>query len=794
MNSKVLEGLSHESSFSPTPKKRKSNFQEAKSDFIERSFNDRVLKKRRSQLSKKNSKKMNNIFIKKYDSRHSHNFPKQVECSSHSGASSKSLRQDRCLEHNKELDMVCEEAGCSMAVCSSCILFGSHKNHQYSQIEHFLENVSNVKENLKGVQCEVKRNKKSLILSYRSENLIAKIKNKRKSIERGLNNYCEKIIKRIQKKKDEMFSELKYCFKGLKSKLGKYCEDSVDLINANSDWEDTLSGLFLELESDSQSVSNSFRFLNKIKEKKLFLHGQKILDNFSEMQTHLNQKVSHCLESFSISYEDLGQHFFRMHRSEVDFSEDLKQKFQVVESLSPREGEKGHSVQMQNLKFHEMNVNSGPLDEECFLEDNLDPLSTNLMSSLNLLNEKVKNNEFDFSNQDKTSLKQDPKQVQPFDHRYPLRERPPNVNFRGSKTEVNSMFREQAFQKQNLLSSANMDSDIIKRHSRNKTSKSNKVFKAKSYHKKSQGSVITADILTLNQEPKPKARRRGSRMSNNIDILYTSNHNNMPFGLGNLDYDQMHKPQPDMSGIQSSRLLMNTKFNEQQGVATSRDNFFLGKSKINMYNGFHPGNMSMRQNHIIYDRTQKGLKHAKNNSHNISDLKGFDIYQTDKSEWQVTAVHKVRSPPRKKKMIRKSHKSKKKIHPKSFLVPVIKELRQNTLTKLNLAGQALLDKDVKSLIPSIVKATKLRKIILKENNLTDKSVDQICQAIRNLQVEVLDFSYNRISPACFTYIRKLHGFNTCLKHVYIKKNDIPTSIKAKKVAEFKKMGITLDPK
>lgn len=127
-------------------------------------------------------------------------------------------------------------------------------------------------------------------------------------------------------------------------------------------------------------------------------------------------------------------------------------------------------------------------------------------------------------------------------------------------------------------------------------------------------------------------------------------------------------------------------------------------------------------------------------------------------------------------------------------MPVIKDLRQNKLTKLNLASQSLLDKDLKSLIPSIMKATKLRKIILKQNNLTDKSVDQICQAIRNLQVEVLDFSFNRISPACFTYIRKLRTLNASLKYLYIKNNDIPASIKAKKVVEFKKMGIVLDPK
>jgi hypothetical protein len=117
-----------------------------------------------------------------------------------------------------------------------------------------------------------------------------------------------------------------------------------------------------------------------------------------------------------------------------------------------------------------------------------------------------------------------------------------------------------------------------------------------------------------------------------MDILYTSNHNNIPFGLGNMDFDKVHTQHQDLSGIQSSRLLMNTKFAENQRITTSRDNFFLGKSKITMYNNYHkPNNMSMRQNHIVYDRNQNLMNHSKNNSHNISELQCFDMFKNEKS-------------------------------------------------------------------------------------------------------------------------------------------------------------------
>ena len=137
------------------------------------------------------------------------------------------------------------------------------------------------------------------------------------------------------------------------------------------------------------------------------------------------------------------------------------------------------------------------------------------------------------------------------------------------------------------------------------------------------------------QLPKPKPRRRLSNISvnKNLDILYTSNHNNIPFGLGNGGFDQIHSQHNnDLGGIQSSRLLLSTKFNEKSQIIPSRDNFFLGKGNASVYNNYHqPGNMSMRQNHIM--RSQLRRNNSKNNSHNISELKSFDMYNGDKSKF-----------------------------------------------------------------------------------------------------------------------------------------------------------------
>ena len=99
-----------------------------------------------------------------------------------------------------------------------------------------------------------------------------------------------------------------------------------------------------------------------------------------------------------------------------------------------------------------------------------------------------------------------------------------------------------------------------------------------------------------------------------------------------MDFEKAHTQHQDMSGIQSSRLLMNTKFTDNSRIATSRDNFFLGKSKINMYNKYHkPNNMSMRHNRVVYDRNQNMMNHSKNTSHNKSELQCLDMFKNDKS-------------------------------------------------------------------------------------------------------------------------------------------------------------------
>ena len=391
----------------------------------------------------------------------------------------------KCPEHHKELDMVCEDPNCLTSVCSSCILFGNHKNHQYVQIEAFYQNVNTTRENLKAILAEVKRSKKALVVAHKEKSLIPRIKKHEKKIAQGLTNFCEQVVKNLIKKKDEMLSDLKYYFKGIRSKLGKYCDESVEFIGSGDKWSETLSSLLLEIENNPKSVSSSFDFLESVKNKKMFMKGQNILDSFGEMQSLLNKKTEECLQSFSVKYNHIGENLFEVNKKEVIFANDLRKRMDLIRKASSNEIENDPLIlqNQQNINFHEMRLDSGPLDEDCFLEDTKTTFGTNLMSSLNLLNEKVMNNEFDFNNR---GMKKDKNFTQDF--RLPLRERQVNVNFMKSQNEIPSTYREHKFHRNNILSSTNFELDMALQKSKMISSKSNKKFKNQNKRRDSKGN------------------------------------------------------------------------------------------------------------------------------------------------------------------------------------------------------------------------------------------------------------------------------------------------------------------
>jgi Ran GTPase-activating protein (RanGAP) involved in mRNA processing and transport len=123
---------------------------------------------------------------------------------------------------------------------------------------------------------------------------------------------------------------------------------------------------------------------------------------------------------------------------------------------------------------------------------------------------------------------------------------------------------------------------------------------------------------------------------------------------------------------------------------------------------------------------------------------------------------------------------------------ILEDLKQNRLIELNMENGNIGDQEIQALAKILSMAKNLKKINMRRNRITEKGVQYLCDAMISLKVEILDLSYNRITPLCFGHFKNLKSFNKKIKYINIKNNDIPTSIKRKKIAEFKAMGLFFD--
>ena len=141
-------------------------------------------------------------------------------------------------------------------------------------------------------------------------------------------------------------------------------------------------------------------------------------------------------------------------------------------------------------------------------------------------------------------------------------------------------------------------------------------------------------------------------------------------------------------------------------------------------------------------------------------------------------------------------KMKFKINPKEnknskIFNQILNELKGNRLIELNLENKNISNKDFKQFISSLSKASNIKIINLKGNQINDKIIDSLFSNIKYLKIETLNLSSNKLSPIFFSHLRKFKKTNIYLKNVHIADNDISVNIMSKKFLEFKKMGLNL---
>lgn len=306
------------------------------------------------------------------------------------GFSEQSEDESICAIHHKDLDMICQEEGCETPICSSCILFGEHKNHHYIEKDKFFKNVEGRRKGLVRLCTEIESAELKLNKTHEIEDIYQKIRDKRHKMEKELQFNCTKAIRQIENRKIELEKNIKVYFEGLEEKMHDYLKQTLDCIDLNQNWKRQSKEMLRHLTEDSEEIENCFDFLKKIGNLNLSEKGRTTLDAMAHVEELIKGKVEESVRSFDFRIKTFDEGFIQVMKQDVVFNKDLRL---VMQNLleGNQAGNFEHSGQEN---FYENNfevegiANEGPMGGPDYrvsdlMSDNFNPEGSNLMLGLN---------------------------------------------------------------------------------------------------------------------------------------------------------------------------------------------------------------------------------------------------------------------------------------------------------------------------------------------------------------------------------------------------------------------------
>ena len=294
-----------------------------------------------------------------------------------------------CAIHHKDLDMICQEEGCETPICSSCILFGEHKNHHYIEKEKFFKNVEMRRKGLVRLCTDIESAELKLNKTQKVEHIYSKIRDKRQKMEKELEFNCTKAIRQIENRKIELEKNIKVFFEGMEEKMHVYLKQTLDCIDLNQNWKRQSKELLRHLTEDSEEIENCFDFLKKLENLGLSEKGRITLDAIAHVEELIKGKVEESIRSFDFRIKAFDESFIQVMKQDVIFKKDLQQ---VMQQLLLGNQETGFENSGQE-NFYENNfevegiANEGPMGGDYRVSDlmsgNFNPEGSNLMLGLN---------------------------------------------------------------------------------------------------------------------------------------------------------------------------------------------------------------------------------------------------------------------------------------------------------------------------------------------------------------------------------------------------------------------------
>lgn len=237
--------------------------------------------------------------------------------------------EEVCAIHRKELDMVCLEPNCETPVCSKCILVGDHKNHKYVEKENFFKTLNEDKKRVLTFQGEI-QNCEQLLAKKNANHLIMEhISEQKEAFNQQIEAHCAKVIRTVEVRQKEVEREVKIYFEQLGEKLGNYVAETIDVTQTNKDWKRQLDDALRQLNEKDTDIESGFHF-RKLNERLKFEENAKlIISNIGELQHLIDKKLSECLGSFTLGFNDIEGNFLEIGKNEVSFKQDLRERMRI---------------------------------------------------------------------------------------------------------------------------------------------------------------------------------------------------------------------------------------------------------------------------------------------------------------------------------------------------------------------------------------------------------------------------------------------------------------------------------
>ena len=122
---------------------------------------------------------------------------------------------------------------------------------------------------------------------------------------------------------------------------------------------------------------------------------------------------------------------------------------------------------------------------------------------------------------------------------------------------------------------------------------------------------------------------------------------------------------------------------------------------------------------------------------------------------------------------------------------MLEQLKADKVINMNMENANISDSEVRALGSILSQLKDLKIFSLKKNDITDRGVIFLIDALMESNVEILDLSSNKISLKSLQKLKEYKAYNSRIRSVMLRNNDIPLSMRRKLKLEFKKLGLVV---